>query len=41
MEGFECYVLLEGVAYQFIQDIKKIVCKCNAFLALNTLRRRY
>jgi hypothetical protein len=41
MEGFECSVLLEGVSYQFVQDIKKKVCKCNAFLALNTLRRPY
>jgi hypothetical protein len=41
MEGFECSVLLEGVSYQFIQDIEKTFPKCSAFLAANSLRRRY
>jgi hypothetical protein len=41
MEGFECSVLLEGVSYQFIQDIKLTLPKYIAFETANTLRRRY
>jgi hypothetical protein len=39
--GFECSVLLEGASYQFIQDIEESIPKCSAFLAANSLRRRY
>jgi hypothetical protein len=38
MEGFECSVLLEGVSYQFIQDIEESISKCSAFLAANLLK---
>jgi hypothetical protein len=41
MEGFECSMLLEGVSYQFIQDIEESIPKCSAFLAADSLRRRY
>jgi hypothetical protein len=41
MEGFECSVLLEGVSYQFIQDIEITLPKYIAFETGNTLRRCY